>query len=199
MLKKIFCTALLFLLVLLPLGEIVFAVPVRPLVTVIDGDGKFVCNKQIRYTNPYRQPAAQNPAFTKETAVISRSAGSKTRKVVKIAMEMLGHRYVYAASGPNSFDCSGFTMYVFKQVGINLPHVAADQYNMGQKISDRASLVPGDLVFFSYYGSADIRHVGIYIGDGKFIHASSKHGVITTDLDAPYYAKNYKGAVRLIR
>lgn len=119
------------------------------------------------------------------------------RKVLTAARSLLGRPYVYGAAGPDSFDCSGFTLYVFKKVGINLPHLASEQAKYGVKVA-KDELRPGDLVFFSYYGGSTIQHVGIYIGNGKFVHASSKKGVIITPLSNDYYAKNYKGASRLL-
>jgi len=86
--------------------------------------------------------------------------------VVAIARRYIGAPYVWAASGPNSFDCSGLTMFVYRQVGIDLPHSSRKQINCGARVS-RADLQPGDLVFFG----SPIHHVGIYSGGGKMIHA----------------------------
>jgi peptidoglycan DL-endopeptidase CwlO len=86
--------------------------------------------------------------------------------VVDYARSRLGLPYVWAASGPNSFDCSGLTMWCYAKVGISLPHSSRDQINVGQRVS-LADLQPGDLVFFGH----PIHHVGIYIGGGQMIHA----------------------------
>ncbi|MFZ5597720.1 MAG: C40 family peptidase [Bacillota bacterium] len=146
----------------------------------------------------------QIPKEAEDAAVnteVSRStAGSDdARMVIKKAMSLIGSKYRYGGEGPDSFDCSGFTKYVFKSVGINLPHIAADQADMGVRVS-KNDLIPGDLVFFGYYGSKDIQHVGIYIGNNEFIHASnSRYNVTITSLGDTYYENNYKGARRLIR
>jgi cell wall-associated NlpC family hydrolase len=86
--------------------------------------------------------------------------------VVDYARSRLGCPYVWAASGPNSFDCSGLTMWCYSKIGISLPHSSAEQINSGQRVS-RANLQPGDLVFFG----SPIHHVGMYIGGGQMIEA----------------------------
>ncbi len=94
--------------------------------------------------------------------------------IVSIAKSKLGSRYVWAASGPNTFDCSGFTMWVYQQVGVSLPHSSRAQYNSGPRVS-RANLKPGDLVFF---GRSVIHHVGIYVGGGMYIHSPRTGDVV---------------------
>jgi cell wall-associated NlpC family hydrolase len=104
--------------------------------------------------------------------------------VVQIAMKYLGRPYQWAASGPNSFDCSGFTMFVYAQVGVSLPHSSRAQINCGERVS-RANLKPGDLVFFG----SPIHHVGMYIGGGKMIHAPHTGDVVSIDsIDRGGYA-----------
>jgi cell wall-associated NlpC family hydrolase len=112
----------------------------------------------------------------------------------------LGRRYVWGAVGPKVFDCSGFTKYVFRQKGINIPRTSIQQSKYGTSIQ-RAKLKPGDLVFFdtSRPRKGYVNHVGIYMGNNKFIHASSaKKRVIITRLDKPFYSKRYTGARRII-
>ncbi|HAG08404.1 MAG TPA: peptidoglycan endopeptidase [Desulfotomaculum sp.] len=123
---------------------------------------------------------------------------SGVRTVLGKAVSLLGSRYAYGAGGPRAFDCSGFTSYVYKSLGFNLPHNAAAQAAVGKPVS-KAGLLPGDLVFFSYYGNRGINHVGIYCGDNKFIHASSSsRGVIYSSLRDAYYQNNYRGARRIL-
>lgn len=185
------------------------AVPMQRTVTVVDDSNKIVYQENILYNNEYKKPVVKTtPEPVAETKNVSRQArsaapatsrsGSDVRSVLKTAVDLLGKPYAYGASGPNSFDCSGFTMYVFGKHGINLPHNAASQYQAGVKVS-RGDLIAGDLVFFGYYGSAGIQHVGIYTGDGMFIHSSTSQGVIRTSMSAAYYAGNYKGAARILR
>ena len=116
-----------------------------------------------------------------------------TAGVVGIAMQYLGTPYVWGGSSPSGFDCSGFVMYVYAQVGISLPHNAAMQYNtVGVPVS-QAELQPGDLVFFDGLG-----HVGIYIGGGQFIHAPHTGDVVKiSSLYDSWYASTYVGAKRV--
>lgn len=122
---------------------------------------------------------------------------ASARKILNFAASFLGTRYVYGGSSPKGFDCSGFVQYVFQNAGFNLPHDAAAQAGYGTPV-ERAGLQPGDLVFFSYYGSKGIDHVGIYAGNGEFIHASTKRGVTYSSLSQSYYLQNYRGARRLL-
>lgn len=100
------------------------------------------------------------------TAVIANSEA--TQVAVDSAMAQLGDPYVWAAAGPDSFDCSGLTQYAFAAAGIALPHSSRMQATMGQAVG-RADLQPGDLVFFY----SPVSHIGIYIGGGKMVHAST--------------------------
>lgn len=119
----------------------------------------------------------------------------KGATVVETAKRYIGCSYVYGASGPSSFDCSGFTSYVFKQHGISLNRTAAGQYSNGVAVS-RDQLQPGDLVMF---GKSGINHVGIYIGGGQIVHAANKSRGVTTDtINSGYYNNNYVGARRVM-
>ncbi|MGN1014097.1 MAG: C40 family peptidase [Butyricicoccus sp.] len=135
-------------------------------------------------------------------AANSNSSGSSTsttfrNNVCKMAESLLGKPYVYGATGPNAFDCSGFCQYIYGKCGKTIPRVSADQYAKSTKIA-KSSLKKGDLVFFaSSAGGTKVSHVGIYVGDGKMIHAAnSSVGVITSDLDSTYYSTHYVGAGR---
>lgn len=114
------------------------------------------------------------------------------------AKRWLGIRYVYGGESPTGFDCSGFTLYVYRTAGVMLPHNALEQARLGTSVS-RNELVPGDLIFFMTCGSTFINHVGIYIGDGLFIHASSGRGYVTiSSLTEGYYLQHYAGASRFL-
>ncbi len=123
----------------------------------------------------------------------------KADKVVALAEKQIGKPYVWGAEGPDSFDCSGLVYYVYKEaVGINLPRVSRDQYNVGTYIS-KENLKPGDLVFSSTNDAGTITHVGIYVGDNKMIHSpNSGKNVEKVDLSNNYWKNCYVGAKRVL-
>lgn len=126
-------------------------------------------------------------------------ASAVGEQVALMAQQYLGTRYVYGGASPSGFDCSGFTLYLYRQFGYSLPHTASGQYaNCGYKVS-RDSLLPGDLVFFTSPGNGGrINHVGIYIGNGNIIHARMSVGkVYINSLSESYYSRNYVGAIRI--
>jgi peptidoglycan endopeptidase LytE len=133
------------------------------------------------------------------TQVASRS-GSTTLagSVLSKAAQYLHTHYVWGGTSPRGFDCSGFVQYVYRQYGYSLPRTAADQAAVGKKVSKK-DLKPGDLVYFASGGAID--HIGIYAGNGKFIHSSSPRsgGVIYSSLSESYYAARYAGATRVLR
>lgn len=126
---------------------------------------------------------------------ISRS-GSE-RDIVDFAKRFLGVGYVYGGSSPKGFDCSGFTSYVYKNLGIEIPRTSLEQSKAGVAV-EKSALKTGDLVFFKTLGSKKINHVGIYIGDGNFIHSSSGGGEVRIDtLLTGYYNDHYATARRV--
>ncbi|MFP3919309.1 C40 family peptidase [Lysinibacillus telephonicus] len=113
------------------------------------------------------------------------------------AKQYLGTPYKSAGTTASGFDCSGFVLKVFKDLGVSsLPRTSASMYTVGESVSQN-ELIPGDLVFFNTSGRG-VSHVGIYYGDGKFIHASTSQGVTITPLnDKWYWADKYVGAKRI--
>jgi cell wall-associated NlpC family hydrolase len=109
------------------------------------------------------------PAPAAFIAPAESAAASARAKAVDIALSKIGSPYRYGASGPNAFDCSGLVSWAFKKAGISLPRTSRAQSQVGTPVS-RDELRPGDLVFFY----KPVSHVGIYIGDGKIVHASSR-------------------------
>ena len=129
------------------------------------------------------------------TAVAASS--SLGQQVVDYAKQYLGTPYVYGGNGPNSFDCSGYTSYVYRHFGYTLNRTASGQLSNGTSVS-KSELQPGDLVFFRYNTSKAASHVGIYIGGGQFIHASTNTYTVKIDtLTSGHYANVYVGARRI--
>ncbi|MEJ5170871.1 MAG: C40 family peptidase, partial [Fimbriimonadales bacterium] len=119
--------------------------------------------------------------------------------VLGTAFAMRGTRYRYGASSRSAVDCSGFTRLVFQRHGVSLPHSSRAQANVGVSVP-KSQLQKGDLVFFKTNRGTRINHVGIYIGDGKFIHASSGGGKVQVNsLNEGYYAKRFAGARRVAK
>ena len=196
-------------------------VAVFPEGTEVDVVGKTVgdwqpvaCNGQTGYLRassiswwPPADDATATPAASAPTSDATPTAanGDKTpaadanpgKAIVDVAMQYVGYPYVHAAEGPDAFDCSGFTMFVVRQaLGLNLTHDMVVQWDMGTKL-DRDQLQPGDLVFFQNTIEPGLSHVGIYIGNGEFVHAENEQtGVVVSDLASDYYAAHWFGAVR---
>ncbi|WBW95873.1 C40 family peptidase [Oceanirhabdus sp. W0125-5] len=118
--------------------------------------------------------------------------------LLEYAYSYLGRPYVWGAKGPYSFDCSGFTSYVYKMVGIYIPSYTGDQVKYGKSVA-KEDLLPGDVIFFNTY--MDYGHVGIYVGNNKFIHASSSSSVrrVTVSSLTGYHLSHYAGARRIIQ
>lgn len=116
--------------------------------------------------------------------------------IIATAKQYIGVPYVWGGSSPSGFDCSGFTQYVFAAHGITLPRTSTQQYSTGTWVS-KGSLQPGDLVFYNTSGSG-VSHLGIYIGNGQFIHASTSKGVIISEMSNSYWSARYYGARRVL-
>jgi len=117
--------------------------------------------------------------------------------IERTAKSLLGTDYQYGANGPYQYDCSSFTKYVFSKQGINLPRVSREQAKQGQFITAN-QLQKGDLIFFDSKKSNQVSHVGIYLGGGNFIHASSaKDKVTISNLSSNYYSKHFKWGRRV--
>ncbi len=139
---------------------------------------------------------------TNNEYIVSRSASRAAFRLIDVAKSLLDKPYVYGASGPSRFDCSGFTSYVFKQIGIEIPRTSKSQATIGTSIK-KSELQVGDLVFFDTSGvnNGNISHVGIYIGNGNFIHASSGKSakrVVISSLTEGYYNEKYVKGRRVL-
>ena len=142
-------------------------------------------------------------SLTNETP-LTPGASMGDSSIVDFARQFLGTRYSYGGAAPGGFDCSGFTMYVYKQFGVSLPHTATGQWQsgLGTRVYSLGELQPGDLVFFNdparNAGKA-CSHAGIYVGGGQMIHSSSSRsgGVIYSDLTDGYYNTYFVGGIHI--
>lgn len=126
------------------------------------------------------------------------TTGSATgAQIVAEAKKYLGTPYVYGGASPSGFDCSGFVYYVLKQFGYSPYRTPADQYKMGTYVA-KSNLQPGDIVFFAGTYASGISHVGIYVGNGQFIHSPNSRSTVSyADLTSGYWAQHYYGARRM--
>jgi cell wall-associated NlpC family hydrolase len=128
------------------------------------------------------------------SGIMSRSSAIAS-SLTRSAMRFIGVPYVFGGTHPSGFDCSGYVQHVYGMNGVRLPRTADAQFDAGRKIS--AKIVPGDLVFFHTYAPG-VSHVGIYLGNSKFIHASASRGVAVSSLHDRYWAPRYVGAKRVV-
>lgn len=152
---------------------------------------------KIKYNN---QVGYISKEFAQITNQKEQQTITKAQQIVDFAKQYLGKPYIYGSTNLNvGTDCSGFTYAVFKNFGINLNRVSKDQYLNGVSV-DKNNLQPADLVFFNTGGDSPISHVGIYIGNGQYIHStdSNNRGVMISDLNSDYALKTYYGAKRVI-
>lgn len=128
-------------------------------------------------------------------STVSESTNTIGGQLVTEAKKHLGKKYVWGATGPNTFDCSGLTQYCHKKLGISIPRTSLEQSKSGTSVS-KSKLQLGDLVFFKTT-SAPVGHVGMYVGDGQFIHAPNSKSVVKIDsLSSSYYSSRYVNARR---
>ncbi|MCD2434736.1 C40 family peptidase [Acidaminococcus sp. NSJ-142] len=118
------------------------------------------------------------------------------RSLISTAYDYVGVPYVFGGTTPWGFDCSGYTQYVFRQIGVDIPRTADAQYYSYPKVS-ASNLQPGDLVFFETYEPGP-SHCGIYIGNGQMLQAGSSTGVTVSNVFSGYFGARYIGACRVL-
>ena len=149
-------------------------------------------------------PVADDQQIAARAANLSTSQYSQigqsgqSAQILTVAREMLGQPVVWGGASPNQgFDCSGLVQYVYRQAGIDLPRTADIQFLVGRTVSP-SSLQPGDLIYYTTY-EPGVSHVGIYIGNGKFIHTSFSQGVVAiADMKDSYFVQRFYGAKRVL-
>lgn len=171
-------------------------------ITNIDGDFGPETEKAVRNFQADRGlevdgvigPATYRALMNKEMP--PNRSNSTVRNVLRAAYSVIGTPYVFGGTSPYGFDCSGFTQYAFARAGVYLPRMADSQFYSGRQIS-MSQLRPGDLIFFSTY-EAGASHVGIYVGNGNFIHAGTSTGVTVSSAFTGYWGARYYGACRVL-
>ena len=146
------------------------------------------------------EPTYEEPeqVYVEEPVSAPAVPSSRGEEVVAKAKEYLGYEYVYGGSGPYSFDCSGFTMYIYGMFGVEMGHGATMQSSEGTYVS-RDNLQPGDLLIFRDWDNESIGHCGIYIGNGDFIHAANpSRGVVIDTIYSGYYDERYVSGRRVL-
>lgn len=193
--------------------------------TIKDKDGNVLKNKQVTHNVYYDEFLAQQKELLEEierTKLLKEqkellgeldNISSKRETLAQSALEYnkenmllnakrhLGEDYVWGGTKPGGFDCSGYMQYLYKKEGVSIPRTAYQQSKVGKKVS-RFALQKGDLLFFLTDKSRNIpiTHVGMYIGNGKFIHAASKkQGIIISSLEKSRYGKLFVKATRIIQ
>lgn len=176
------------------------------------GPAASIADRQVNIPEPIKQEITQpeKEIITREAEIESASEvqfkyavlmnteveSLPSKQLLESVDEWYGVRYRTGGNTKTGVDCSGFTVAVYSSVfGIMLPRVSRDQYRISRKIST-TELQQGDLVFFNTNGRG-VSHVGVYLGNNKFIHASVSKGVMVNDLFEPYYLKRYVGAGRI--
>ena len=168
-----------------------------------DGPWTAVATRESRANDqPSREPGGLSPAAPAQTPRSQQQPDSKvsederrsrgTSRVVALALAQVGVPYRWGGADPRGFDCSGLVMYVYGRAGVSLPHGAVKQYRLGTPVP-RKDLAPGDIVFFDR-----LNHSGIYIGDGRFVHATKTgDNVKVSRLDDAWFERRWVGARRL--
>ena len=167
------------------------------IVGIDSGWYKITYNGTTGYVSSDYMLTAKDSAGSRGDDTVTAASSSLGQQVVDYAKQFLGCPYVYGGNGPSSFDCSGFTKYIYKHFGYTLNRTATDQLANGVSVS-RSELQPGDLVFFKYNTSKPVSHVGIYIGNNQFIHASTNSYAVQIDSMASGHYNNVFVYARLI-
>lgn len=159
-------------------------------------------NDALKIVAPVSLSSPDNAPLVAQLAALQQAQDAPTtstriKTVLQRAFALLGTPYRWGGSSPdNGFDCSGLVGYVFRTIGIDLPRVSGAMANEGTPITDRNALTEGDLVFFGRRGH--VNHVGIYIGDGKFLHAPrTGRDVTVSTLTDGYWGQKYMEARRI--
>ena len=150
-------------------------------------------DRAILFAGDLRRMVGAQPAAPADASAPPPALGSRIQTVLQRALALLGTPYRWGGTGTDGFDCSGLVGYVFRNaLGVELPRVSRDLAKSGELVSDRSLLSPGDLVFFSRRARGKVDHVGIYLGEGRFLHAPrTGKQVEVSSLDNAYWNDRY--------
>jgi len=193
--KKIILLAIIFNSILFASHKNIFIIK--------NQDGTIVKGKRLKHTQNsfFDDLIYEQKKLLAELKKLKSKSGYNKEKIVKNAKNYLGGRYVWGGTKPNGFDCSGYVKYLYELQGVELPRTAYEQSKVGMFVP-RNKLKKGDLLFFLTDKSRHIpiTHVGMYIGNDKFIHAASrKKGIIISSLSKSKYNKYFVKAKRIIQ
>ena len=144
---------------------------------------------------PTRQGTPRHHEMTRFASRLFGRTARIAKSLTRSALRFLGTPYVFGGTSAYGFDCSGYVQHVYAMLGVHLPRMADAQYYAGRR--PVGGVKAGDLVFFQTYEPGP-SHVGIYIGSGHFVHASSSHGVMVSSLSDSYWSARYLGAKRVM-
>ncbi|RKQ37619.1 NlpC/P60 family protein [Oceanobacillus halophilus] len=144
-------------------------------------------------TNPHSTNQEKEKVETIEEKNNQVSPNTGQSNVIQVATSFIGTPYVWGGESPSGFDCSGFIHYVYQTQGIDLPRTVSEIWSVGQTVSSPSV---GDFVFFTTYKSGP-SHMGIYIGNGEFVHAGTSSGVTISNMNSSYWQPKYLGAKRI--
>jgi hypothetical protein len=170
-----------------------FVLPLLLMIAACSGSGETASEprRSVKSGDGAKRDAAYRPALPEN---ISRGR----RAVVGEAYTWIGTPYRYAGNTKRGIDCSGLVNVVFRKFNLDLPRRASELFRKGRSVP-RGELRPADLVFFANTAGKGITHVGIYVGEDRFVHSSTRAGVIVSSLDDNYYARHYAGARMVIK
>lgn len=183
-------------------------VPDKPDAGILNADAKAETDDMADMLNYIANPKSDiiNSRELKDAETLSRLKKSDelASEIIDYARQYLGRPYRYGATGPKTFDCSGFTSHIFRNAGVELPRTSRSQFTQGQSVP-KDQIKPGDLLFFSgRKGGKNVGHVGMAVevdpkdGTIRFIHASSSRGIAHDSLSTPYFSRRYLGARRVL-
>ncbi len=153
-------------------------------------------SKPVQLAQPVLPPAPRSGVSKGSVPLVSSGSSDKGSVIASVGLRYVGYRYVFGGASPRGFDCSGFIYYVLGRSGVSVSRDLYSQLNSGSRVN-RSNLMPGDLLFWSNTYKRGLSHSGIYIGNGKFVHAENEGtGVVVSSMSSPYYASRFTAAVR---